>query len=120
MIYLSIVYSIFPKVIRRLWQLMFGKGEENIKQSETVELVDLDEDLTNDAVLFNYYSNKVKTNRELLLKRILVRPAKCSHILLFSFLFILHFYFFIYFTFLFFYFYFLFYFFLLQNFTICL
>ena len=64
MIYLSIIYSFFPWIIKLAKQNYVKINGNNIKPKDNIELQNNEDTVTNDQILYEYYSNKIKKNKE--------------------------------------------------------
>ena len=54
-----------PRIIRSFVRLCAKNGKKNIKLAKETEEIRSDESLTNDELLYKFYSNKIKSNKEI-------------------------------------------------------
>ena len=54
-----------PRVTKSFVRLFVKNGKNNIKLAKDIEKISSNENLTNDELLYNYYSNKIKSNKDI-------------------------------------------------------
>jgi hypothetical protein len=64
-LYLIISYNMIPRIIKSFVRLCVKDGKRNIKLANETEKIRSDESLTNDELLYKFYSNKIKSNKEI-------------------------------------------------------
>jgi hypothetical protein len=64
-LYLIISYNMIPRIIKSFVRLCVKNGKRNIKLANETEKIRSDESLTNDELLYKFYSNKIKSNKEI-------------------------------------------------------
>ena len=65
LLYLIISYNMIPRVTKSFVRLFVKNGKNNIKLAKDIEKISSNENLTNDELLYNYYSNKIKSNKDI-------------------------------------------------------
>ena len=60
------VANLSYRVVTKSFVRLFVKnGKNNIKLAKDIEKISSNENLTNDELLYNYYSNKIKSNKDI-------------------------------------------------------
>ena len=65
LLYLTISYNMIPRITKSFVRLFDKNGKNNIKLAKDIEKISSNESLTNDELLYNYYSNKIKSNKDI-------------------------------------------------------